>query len=412
MKKLIYIMLSLCCFVLYSCGMTEPWKDWENEGNMSEDRLRPSEVKDLLCTTGGWKMAYEGVTFYFQFSEDGAVTSDSDESLLKNAVETDYSLDFEGEKVVLLTLQNGGMLQYLGENQENTFVITGYSDSQIVATGQVNGKTMILNSVTAVELQQAKERKRLAIIAYNKAQAMEILKTDLSNGLLRNASTNQFAAHYAMSCDDDDNWKIKISLLDGKILKHTEYAMTINTTNDEKATLSIDGLTVNGVAVGALYYKYDTGDLSTDNPAFKVDLNKSSDMLKTYTSSWKTHIVDRDNICDHLTGLLTQIEFDDRSPRNIIVCPGETGAGKWHYVGFVINAPANDATGCVYFENTGINYILGSYGDDAGVVRSIPVYSSFLDFCFSDKGVWMYEDSDSYLYVISPVSDEWFRMKI
>ena len=55
MKKLIYIMLSLCCFVLYSCGMTEPWKDWENEGNMSEDRLRPSEVKDLLCTTGGWR---------------------------------------------------------------------------------------------------------------------------------------------------------------------------------------------------------------------------------------------------------------------------------------------------------------------------------------------------------------------
>ena len=85
-------------------------------------------------------MAYEGVTFYFQFSEDGAVTSDSDESFLKNAVETDYSLDFEGEKVVLLTLQNGGMLQYLGENQENTFVITGYSDSQIVATGQVMAK--------------------------------------------------------------------------------------------------------------------------------------------------------------------------------------------------------------------------------------------------------------------------------
>ena len=45
---------------------------------------------------------------------------------------------------------------------------------------------------------------------------------------------------------------------------------------------------------------------------------------------------------------------------------------------------------------TGINYILGSYGDDAGVVRSIPIYSAFLDFCFSDKGVWMYEDSDSY----------------
>ena len=49
MKKLIYIMLSLCCLVFYSCGMTEPWKDWEHEGDMSADRLRPSEVKELLC---------------------------------------------------------------------------------------------------------------------------------------------------------------------------------------------------------------------------------------------------------------------------------------------------------------------------------------------------------------------------
>lgn len=412
MKKLTYIMLSLCCFALYSCGMTEPWKDWENEGNMSEDRLRPSEVKDLLCTAGGWKMAYEGVTFYFQFSEDGAVTSDSDESLLKNAVGTDYSLDFQGEKVVLLTLQNGGMLQYLEENQENTFVITGYSDSQITATGQVNGKTMILNSVTTADLQQAKERKRLAIIAYNKAQSMELLKTDLSNGVLRNVSTNKFVAHYSISCNDGENWMIKISSLDGKVLKHTEYDMAINTDDDVKATLSINGLTINGMAVNALYYKYDTGDLSTDNSTLKVDLNKSSDMLKTYTSSWKTHIVDRDYISGKLTGLLTQIEFDDRSPRNIIVCPGSTSAGQWHYVGFVINSTSNDTTGCVYFANTGINYILGSYGDDAGVVRSIPSYSAFLNFCFSENGFWMYEDSDSYIYVISPVSDEWFRMKI
>ena len=44
MKKLIYIMLSLCCLVFYSCGMTEPWKDWEHEGDMSADRLRPSEA--------------------------------------------------------------------------------------------------------------------------------------------------------------------------------------------------------------------------------------------------------------------------------------------------------------------------------------------------------------------------------
>ena len=64
MKKLIYIMLSLCCLVFYSCGMTEPWKDWEHEGDMSADRLRPSEVKELLCAADGWKMIYQGITFY------------------------------------------------------------------------------------------------------------------------------------------------------------------------------------------------------------------------------------------------------------------------------------------------------------------------------------------------------------
>lgn len=412
MKRITYIMLSLCCLVFYSCGMAEPWKDWENEGKMSEDRLRPSEVKELLCTADGWKMIYEGVTFYFQFNEEGAVTSDSDESLLKNAVETEYSLDFQGEKIVFLTLQNGGMMQYLEENQENTFVITDYSDSKITATGQKNGKEVILTSIASTEMQQAKERKRLAIIAYNKAQSMELLKTDLSNGVLRNASTNQFVAHYSISCGDNEDWKIKISSLTDKELKHTEYAMTINTANDEKATLSIDGLAINGTNVGALYYKYDTGDLTTDNPALKVDLNKSSDMLKTYTGSWRTHIVDRDYICDKFSGLLTQIEFDDRSPRNIIVCPGSTSAGQWHYVGFTVSATSNDATGCLYLTNSGINYILGNYGDDAGVVRSIASYNAFLNFSFSEEGLWMYEDSDFYLYVISPVSDEWFRMKI
>ena len=70
MKKLIYIMLSLCCLVFYSCGMTEPWKDWEHEGDMSADRLRPSEVKELLCAAD------------FQFDEEGNVASDSDEKLL------------------------------------------------------------------------------------------------------------------------------------------------------------------------------------------------------------------------------------------------------------------------------------------------------------------------------------------
>ena len=156
MKNLTYILMSLCMVALTGCGMTDVWKDWENEGMMNEERLRPSEVKELLCSADGWKMTYENTTFYFQFTKDGAVASDSDESILESATEADYYFDFNGEKVVLLKMSNEGMMKYLKQNQENTFVITDYSDSKITATGKTYGKTMILLPVTTAELQQAK----------------------------------------------------------------------------------------------------------------------------------------------------------------------------------------------------------------------------------------------------------------
>ena len=82
---------------------------------------------------------------------------------MKNEVGTDYSLDFQGEKAVLLTLLNGGMLQYLNENSETTFVITVYSDSQITAVGQTHGKEMILTPVSTAALQQAKEDRKSVV---------------------------------------------------------------------------------------------------------------------------------------------------------------------------------------------------------------------------------------------------------
>ena len=83
MKNYIYI-LFLFCLVLSGCGLAEPWKDWQNEGEMSDYRLRPSELKKVLCEPAGWKMIYEGVTFYFQFNEGGTLNSDTNEKMLDN----------------------------------------------------------------------------------------------------------------------------------------------------------------------------------------------------------------------------------------------------------------------------------------------------------------------------------------
>lgn len=65
MKKIRYTLLASCLFALCGCGTTDVWKDWEDQGTMNEEtRLRPSEVKKLLCAADGWKLSYEGVDFY------------------------------------------------------------------------------------------------------------------------------------------------------------------------------------------------------------------------------------------------------------------------------------------------------------------------------------------------------------
>ena len=63
-----------------------------------------------------YRQRVNGIPNYLTIRILQYVASDSDETLLKNEVGTDYSLDFQGEKAVLLTLLNGGILQYLNEN--------------------------------------------------------------------------------------------------------------------------------------------------------------------------------------------------------------------------------------------------------------------------------------------------------
>ena len=410
MKKLIYIMLSLCCLVFYSCGMTEPWKDWEHEGDMSADRLRPSEVKELLCAADGWKMIYQGVTFYFKFDEEGNVASDSDETLLKNEVGTDYSLDFQGEKAVLLTLLNGGMLQYLNENSETTFVITGYSDSQITAVGQTHGKEMILTPVSTAALQQAKERKRLAIIAYNKAQAMDLLKGELNNGVFRRSSSS-FLAHYLIICDESNNWKVKISAIDNGVVKHTEYPMIIDTTNDENAVLTLgSNVTVDGISLNKLYYNYLNGEIETDNANVVCDTRKASDIAAWYADGWKTHIVDQDEIHADFKGIFhSGVEFDDRNPRNLIACPW---SGMGSYIGFAVTMTADNATGRIFISLGEPYDLFGWNNNPADYNRVQQDYSKFLSFCVSEDGFyWSYDDNDSMVYVLSATGERWFRMK-
>ena len=408
MKQPIYILLILC-LALSSCGMTDVWKDWENEGTMSEDRLRPSEVKALLCGADAWKMTYEGTTFYFQFTAGGSVTSDADETMfLQEPVESNYYLDYEGERAVLLTVVGNGMLQYLSENSESTWVITEYAASQITAHGQENGLPMILTPATTADLEQAQEAKRQARIAYYMDRAVEELKTDYAKGLFRSTS-GELLGFYTLACDDDENWTATVTAMQNRTLAPArEYALTLRS-DEEKTSLTFDeSITLEGIRVDAFQYGYDDGTLGTSSESVRI--GSYTDKRANYVSGWTTHQIDWNYICAAFADIPSvQIEFDDRSPRNIVVCPGSSSEGQWHYVFFELTAEIDADSDLIYLNFTRTDQPFGGYGNDVALVQGI--YQPILDFCFADGGVYMYEDADGYVYVIDPVSGNWIRMR-
>jgi len=408
MKKYTFILFVLS-LAFTSCSTTDVWKKWENEGTMSENRLRPSEVKKLLYSTEVWKMDYENTEFYFQFSEGGAVITDSDASILKNQVDTDYYLDYKGENTVLLTIVGKGIMQYLTNDSEEVLEITQYSSSQITAHGQNNSEDMVLVPSTISELNAVQEVKRKAIIDYNKQQSLQLLKASYSNGIIRNANSNVMA-HYSIICDDDDNWSVTISCIVDNVLTHNKYDLSLNIDSDEKASLNFeDAVDLQGILLNNIFYNYDNGELTTDNSNLNIDLDKASSLIEFYNSGdWHTHKVDLINICTDLESLPASIEFDDRSPRNIVFCPNDTQ--QWFYTFFTPSLSSDDAlTNRIYFKNNGISNPYGGYGDDIAHVED--QFATFIDFIFSEDGLWMFEDADSYVYVISPTTDMWFRMK-
>lgn len=67
-------MIAAICVAFTGCGMADPWKKWEGEGELSADRLLPSELKTALCAQEWWKTQYAGKEFTIlvnSFTEGG-----------------------------------------------------------------------------------------------------------------------------------------------------------------------------------------------------------------------------------------------------------------------------------------------------------------------------------------------------
>ena len=404
MKKLNYVLITLC-LALYSCGMTDVWKDWENEGTMSPDRLRPSELKKVLCAAEGWKLNYKGTIFFFVFDEGGLVTSDMDQTILENKVESDYHLDYSGEKLLLLTLDNSGALKYLPEGSEKTFVISAFSDQKITATGKSGGLEMDLVPVTTAEIERVTRIK-------NKALFLQRLRTDFNHGVIRDGSS-KFVAHYTLSGEEYD--QIKISVLENRVLNQYQSVCAL-TVDDENGILTFDAATMNGKSTKQIIYNFASGKMTTDSKlnvgtnTDPVTFFKSSD-FKTYKISKNSNLGDaKEEIWQELGWkAIGDIELSDREVRPLVLCPGSENA-IW-YTFFDANMTTGTEQDMIYFHKTP-GYM--PFGGDNRVAEAEQKLSKFLAAWFHEDGFYMVKETSgttSYLYFLSPTTDNWIKVQ-
>lgn len=404
MKKIRYTLLASCLFALCGCGTTDVWKDWENQGTMNEEtRLRPSEVKKLLCSADGWKMNYEGVDFYFQFDENGNVITNTNEKILRPEIEAQYHLDFKGEQTVLLTLAGNTSLQYLKENQESTFLISNYADNAITAQGQAHGLAMNLSPVTSADLAANREAKAAVL---HRVEALE----SISCGAIRKQG-GDILAYYTLSSDNDNNWSIQLTdIVDGKVTR-ANHALTLNVEDNRLGVVTAPGLEIQGHALESITYDYDGATQPViGNADLAFDFNAGTSWVDAYMGNWNTHIIDAKASCLDLSLMPeSQLEMDNRSPRNLVICPGSiSDTDKWHYVFFELNASANGSNSCIVFKNTAINTPFGGYGNDVNLAKE--QFKPLLDLLFCESGLWVWE-KDGSTYFIQPTGNGWFKFQ-
>lgn len=407
MKAIKYIFSAFCLLALSSCGMTNPWEDWSDEGTMDEStRIRPSEVKKMLCSKDGWKMNYGGTDFYIQFFEDNTCVTNSDENILRPEIETTYHLDYDGADKVILTFEGNSSFLYLEDEPETVFIITDFNDNVITAAGRSYSKNASMAPTTASEIQMNAQNKD-AILAKVKALS------NLGAGAIQTVD-GQFLAYFTLSSDNNNNWSINLLDIVGGAPVYTSYPLTLNVDDDTYGIADAGDLEINGVKIGGIKYAYDgsTSPQMTD-PNLKFGGNSAYKWWEVYyDGSWQTHKLILEDCCSELAELASgrhgDIEFDPRAPRNLVFCPPNDNSNYWWYVFFEIGVSCDNDKNVIYFNNdNGTSLPFGGYGNDVDHCKEymMPV----VNLVFSPNG-HMVITKDGATYFIETSGKGWFKL--
>lgn len=372
-------------------------------------------VKNTLTASDGWKFTYEGSDFYFQFSEDGNVTCNS--NMPKAATSTTYSFSGSIEDMIL-TIVGGGHLSYLSEDvYEDSFKVKSHTASQIELTGVSTGAEIVMTAVTDQDI---------ADLEIEKGAIFKIIEIEMYNGVIR-SSDDKFLAHYAL--DTQTGNSIRFDILANRVLTHETVGITI----DQNANVTFETpVTVAGESITGISFDIDakTGTL---NGVSGLKLTSNAGMANWVGSNgdngFRTYvIIPRDGRGDLPDELMEELnaasqqgwykwEISDRDRRPWICSPSDGNDNKYYtgFYGSTENSASDivtDEIDRIKFSNMTGGMPLGGDTKNIAIVQGL--FPKFLDAVFHEDGLYVILEGEknvdnSQLYLISPTTDKWFK---
>lgn len=412
MKRISTILIAAFCLAVTGCGLSDPWKDWENSGELPADRLLPSELKATLCSAMWWKFDYADETFYWQFTEEGQVESNS--TILRDVVTASYHFGWDNPQSVKLTIPGGGHMGYLASGQEETLVVTSFSDEEIVATTLLTGKTVIFTQATQADVDAMVADKAEEVA---KVEAVQRIKeSGLSSGAVY--AGGRFVAHYFLDLSSE-KYTVRFDIIDNNVLSHTvsDVSVDVNSRVTLAKQVSIAGQNVSAIEV----------NVSAKTASLGGNLTASANSASGdwfVTGGYKTYLINpgssRGTGCDTLwkeisdnSGRWHQIEISDRAGRPLVFCPtGNDSSGG--YCGIYYNnlAVSSQEKDIVTFGGGWRGAWVFLEDDASWFERIYSAYPLLHGFLSASDGVIVVQDGDvntkgSKIYLMSPTTDNW-----
>lgn len=415
MKKIIYF---LCAFALtlFSCSVDESAElgsQTKEPADSGSAGINPqaNALKSTLCSSvDGWKMTYEPnpgeiYDFYMKFTENGLVETDS--RILEPSRYTVYEIE-PGTDRLVLKIQGGGHLSYLGEMQEERIVITNFSNNGIESVGAIHGKKMNMVPAADGEMGAMQKKKKLLVAMQNKG---------LMRGVIRNQN-NKMIAYYMF---DHVNNKIKFVYIENRLCKQVEVAVTMQENDFLWSDITIGDIVVNG------YSYVESSDVfivnGTETKTLKLVTNAG--VLKYFDNRNRQFQISKTNgVGDAKDDIFEETSADILKTFEINCTMGKrplvaiiNGGGYIFYDAckdddeVITKADSPDR---VYFTNvSGGNPLWG--GTEAHKSEINSKLSKFLSAWFHADGLYLVQevgdDSATYLYFLSATTDSWFKVK-